>query len=143
MKTAPSQPVALRLLAAVSLLILAGCGGGGGDDSTTAAAPPSSAPPSGAPNSTALKDNKAAAGASFSNFAIATVRVPVDATSFVGTRRFVKLANAAGETLFLGEVAPGQPFSVPVNAPLGQKTFRYEIFTESAQDPIVRGEVTS
>lgn len=146
MTAALSTPTTLRRLVAVGLLILAGCGGGGSSTDTPAAAPPSTPPASGTPPAkatTALRDNRVGVGASFSNFAMATVRVPVDAASLTGTRRFVKLVNAAGETLFLGEVAPGQPFSIPVSVPLGQRTLRYEIFSESAQDPIIRGEVTA
>lgn len=138
-------PARLPVLMTVTALLLSGCGGGGGGDSASAPAPTSSAttPVSQAPsgNSTALKDNSLSASANFSNFASGKVSVPVEGVAFVGARRFVKVARADGATLFLGEVAPGMPFSITVDAPNGQRRFNYEIFSESASDAIVRGEV--
>jgi hypothetical protein len=139
------------ILPTVLALLLTGCGGGSGDSGTGATpvlAPTpiptstqtSTAPPSGA--STALKDNTVTSSATFSNFQSAKVSVPVESVAFVGARRFVKVARADGATLFLGEVAMGMPFSMTVDAPLGQRRFSYEIFSESANDTIVRGEVT-
>jgi hypothetical protein len=92
-------------------------------------------------SSTALKDNTAASSANFSNFATGKVSVPVDGVAFAGMRRFVKVARADGAVLFLGEVPPGLPFAITVDAPRGQRRFEYEIFSESAADQIVRGEV--
>ena len=143
------HPTAARLavLSTLAALLLAGCGGGGGSESSSASAPaattttPTSTPaPSG--NSTALKDNTAAATASFSNFASGKVSVPVESVAFVGSRRFVKVARSDGAVLFLGEVPPGLPFAITVDAPNGQRRFNYEIFSESASDQIVRGEVS-
>jgi hypothetical protein len=135
------------ILPTVLALLLTGCGGGTGDSGTDATPVPASTPtqtstvpPSGA--STALKDNTVTSSATFSNFQSAKVSVPVESVAFVGARRFVKVARADGATLFLGEVAMGMPFSMTVDAPLGQRRFSYEIFSESANDTIVRGEVT-
>lgn len=150
-------PTAARLgiLPTIMALLLSACGGGGGGDASapvpTAAPTPTPAPAPAATttttppppvNSTALKDNTASAGADFSNFASGKVSIPVDSVAFVGQRRFVKVARADGATLFLGEVAPGMPFSITVDAPNGQRRFNYEIFSESASDAIVRGEVS-
>lgn len=148
MRRSPSPTLAhLPVLTTVAALLLSGCGGGGGGgDSASAPAPTSSTttPASPAPtgNSTALKDNALPASATFSNFASGKVSVPVEGVAFVGARRFVKVARADGATLFLGEVQPGLPFAITVDAPTGQRKFNYEIFSESASDAIVRGEVT-
>jgi hypothetical protein len=147
MRHLPNEiPARSAILPTVLALLLAGCGGGGTSDSGTDAAPAATptptptTPTSGA--SSALKDNTVTSGASFSNFQSARVSVPVESVAFVGTRRFVKVTRADGATLFLGEVAMGMPFSMTVDAPLGQRRFSYEIFSESADDTIVRGEVT-
>lgn len=135
----------LAALTTFAALLLSGCGGGGGGDGTSAAVPTASAttpvPPASTGNSTALTDNALPASATFSNFASGKVSVPVERVAFVGARRFVKVARADGATLFLGEVAPGLPFSITVDAPNGQRRLNYEIFSESASDAIVRGEV--
>lgn len=146
MRHVPCPTIArLAMLPTVAALLLSGCGGGGGGDSASASAPPPAAAPVAAPaptgNSTALKDNTPSASANFSNYASGKVTVPVDTVAFVGARRFVKVARADGATLFLGEVAPGLPLSITVDAPSGQRRFSYEIFSESASDAIVRGEV--
>jgi hypothetical protein len=141
-------PARSAVLPTVLTLLLAGCGGGGSggggggtsDSGTAAPVANPTAPVSG--SSTALKDNTIKSGATFSNFQSAKVSVPVESVAFVGARRFVKVARADGATLFLGEVAVGMPFSMTVDAPLGQRVFSYEIFSESANDTIVRGEVT-
>lgn len=146
----PPCPTAARLavLPTLAALLLSGCGGGGGGDgaSPVVAAPPPATTTNGTPapsgNSTALKDNTPSAGASFSNFAAAKVSIPVETVAFAGLRRFVKVARVDGAVLFLGEVAPGLPFTITVDAPRGQRRFSYEIFSESASDPIVRGEVS-
>jgi len=148
MRHVPCQTTArLAVLPTIAALLLSGCGGGGGGASVpvaaTAPAPAATATatPASSGNSTALKDNAPSANANFSNFASGTVTVPVDGVAFVGLRRFVKVARADGAVLFLGEVAPGLPFAITVDAPRGQRRFSYEIFSESASDPIVRGEV--
>jgi hypothetical protein len=138
-------------LPAACALLLSGCGGGGGAGSPAASAAPagtsavgstaSTSAPAGSGTSTALKDNSAATGANFSNFATAAVTVPVQDVAFAGARRFVKITRTDGAVLFIGEVATGVPFSITVDAPLGQRRFLYEIFSESAADAIVRGEV--
>lgn len=143
----PTCPTMARLVAlpAVAALLLGGCGGGGGGDTSAplqAPAATTTATPAASGNSTALKDNTAASSANFSNFATGKVSVPVDRVAFAGMRRFVKVARADGAVLFLGEVAPGMPFAITVDAPRGQLRFDYEIFSESAADQIVRGEVT-
>ena len=140
------SPAAARLavLPTIAALLLAGCGGGGGGESagTPAPAAATTAAPAPTGNSTALKDNTASASANFSNFASGKVSVPVESVAFVGSRRFVKVARSDGAVLFLGEVAPGLPFAITVDAPRGQSRFNYEIFSESASDSIVRGEVS-
>lgn len=142
------HPTAARLavLPTLAALLLAGCGGGGGGESSSASAPATTVPPTSTPapsgNSTALKDNSVSATANFSNFASGKVSVPVENVAFVGSRRFVKVARSDGAVLFLGEVAPGIPFAITVDAPNGQRRFNYEIFSESASDQIVRGEVS-
>lgn len=147
MRHVPCPSIArLALLPTVAALLLSGCGGGGGGgDSASASVPPPAAAPTATPapagNSTALKDNTPSASANFSNFASGKVSVPVESVAFVGARRFVKVARADGATLFLGEVAPSVPFAITVHAPNGQRRFSYEIFSESASDTIVRGEV--
>ena len=139
------SPAAARLavLPTIAALLLAGCGGGGGGESagTPAPAAATTAAPAPTGNSTALKDNTASASANFSNFASGKVSVPVESVAFVGSRRFVKVARSDGAVLFLGEVAPGLPFTITVDAPRGQNRFNYEIFSDSASDQIVRGEV--
>lgn len=146
MRHVPCPAIArLAMVPTVAALLLSGCGGGGGGNGASASAPSPAAPvatPAPTGSSTALKDNTPSTGASFSNFASGKVNVPVESVAFVGARRFVKIARADGATLFLGEVAPGMPFSVTVDAPNGQRRFNYEIFSESASDAIVRGEVT-
>ena len=139
----------LAVLPTLAALLLAGCGGGGGGgggESSSASAPATTVPPTSTPapsgNSTALKDNSVSATANFSNFASGKVSVPVENVAFVGSRRFVKDARSDGAVLFLGEVAPGIPFAITVDAPNGQRRFNYEIFSESASDQIVRGEVS-
>lgn len=137
------------LPAAAAALLLAGCGGGGGSSAATSApTPPVAVTPAPAPaptptttTSTALKDNTVASGANFDNFVSGKVSVPVDGVAFVGARRFVKVARSDGATVFLGEVAPGLRFELTVDAPVGLRRFNYEIFSESADDTIVRGEV--
>ena len=148
----------------LAALLLTACGGGSSDGGKASApgpattsppaatpVPPPPSPPSppaaaapAAPSggSTALKDNAPPANANFSNFTPVRVSVPVDTVAFSGTRRFVKISRPDGAVVFLGEVAPGVPFSVTVDAPLGLGRFLYEIFSESADDAIVRGEVT-
>jgi hypothetical protein len=143
------HPTTARLAAlpAVAALLLGGCGGGGGGGSAPVQAPAATpaATPAAAPaapgSSTALKDNTASSSANFSNFVSGKVSVPVEGVAFAGSRRFVKVARADGAVLFLGEVAPGMPFAITVDAPRGQRRFAYEIFSESAVDQIVRGEV--
>jgi len=140
-----TSPAAVRVavLPTIAALLLAGCGGGGGGSSASDPAPSAATPPTPPPSgsSTALKDNTASTGANFSNFASGTVSVPVAGVAFVGSRRFVKVARPDGAVLFLGEVAPGLPFTITVDAPRGQDRVDYEIFSESASDQIVRGEV--
>jgi len=137
----------LAVLPTFAALMLSGCGGGGGGDTSapvqaTAPASTTVAAPTASSSSTALKDNKASAGADFSNFTSGKVTVPVESVAFAGARRFVKVARADGAVLFLGEAAPGMPFAITVDTPRGQRRFNYEIFSESASDQIVRGEVT-
>jgi hypothetical protein len=138
-------------LPAACALLLSGCGGGGGagepaastapTGTSTVTGPATTSASSASGASTALKDNTAATGANFANFAIATVTIPVQDVAYAGARRFVKLSRTDGAVLFIGEVAAGVPFSIKVDAPLGQRRFLYEIFSESAADAIVRGEV--
>jgi len=151
MRNVPVPTLARLAVLATCAALLPGCGGGGGGGggtSASASAPAPAAPtttPATTPaagNSTALKDNALPSSASFNSFASGKVSVPVDSVGFVGTRRFVKVARADGATLFLGEVAPGLPFAITVDAPKGQRRFSYEIFSESARDTIVRGEVS-
>jgi hypothetical protein len=147
----PRKNVALAWLPVGAALVLMGCGGGGGGGTAATTAASSNtgsstttpaAPTAPATTSTALKDNAAVPGASFTNFSGGTLTIPVAAVAFAGSRRFVKVARADGATVFLGEVAAGQSFSLRVDAPVGQRAFTYEIFSESADDTIVRGEVT-
>jgi len=145
MRHVPSPTAArLAVVPTIAALLLAGCGGGGGGSSASTPAPAATTAATPAPSgsSTALKDNTASASADFSNFASGKVSVPVESVAFVGSRRFVKVARDDGAVLFLGEVAPGMPFTITVDAPRGQRRFDYEIFSESAADAIVRGEVT-
>ena len=144
MKHLPCMTAArMAVLPTLAAVLLGGCGGGGGSESAAAPATAATtpAPPPASGSTTALKDNTASASANFSNFASGKVSVPVESVAFVGSRRFVKVARSDGAVLFLGEVAPGQPFAVTVDAPRGQSRFNYEIFSESASDSIVRGEV--
>jgi len=142
------KPVPTRQIAPLALLpiifALGACGGGGGESASSASSsvitPPAVTPP--ATNSTALKDNAVGSSASFTNFATSALSVPVAEVAFIGTRRFVKVTRSDGATVFLGEVGASQPFSLSVDAPIGKRTFSYEIFSESAADAIVRGEVT-
>ena len=145
MRRIPSPAtVRVAVLHTIAALLLAGCGGGGGGSSASAPAPAAATAPTPAPSgsSTALKDNTASTSANFSNFASGKVSVPVESVAFVGSRRFVKVARSDGAVLFLGEVAAGLPFAITVDAPRGQRRFNYEIFSESASDSIVRGEVS-
>lgn len=138
--------------AMILAMLLVACGGGGGDSSsapasaTPAATPTTTATPTptgtATTGSTALRDNTVSGSASFSNFRYVTVTVPVEKLSFVGARRFVKVARADGAVVFLGEVAPAMPFSLKVQAPLGSARFKYEVFSDSASDQIVYGEVS-
>lgn len=146
MRNVPCPTLARLAVLTTCAALLPGCGGGGGGGTAASASVPAAptttpATPPAAGNSTALKDNTPSAGANFSSFAAGKVSVPVESVGFVGTRRFVKVARADGATLFLGEVAPGMPFTITVDAPSGQRRFSYEIFSESARDTIVRGEV--
>lgn len=158
----PPRPISAGAVIgpALAALLLTACGGGGGSGkvndpspstapppATTASPAPAPAPAPASPaaptgNSTALKDNAPPPNANFSNFAPVRVSVPVETVAFSGARRFVKISRPDGSVVFLGEVAPGVPFSVTVDAPLGPERFLYEIFSESADDAIVRGEVT-
>lgn len=123
---------------------LASCGGsGGGSDSPAPAAPPAQTapPPTIVPGSAALKDNAPGTAARYDNFSSRSVSVPVDQSAFSGRHVFVKVAREDGEVLFLGEVAPGMAFAVPVQVPVGTTRLQYQIFSESLTDQTVFGEI--
>ena len=132
----PSRPVTVALTA---------CGGG---ESSTSSAPVSDAPPPTqpvsveVPGSTRLGDNPLGGGASFDNFSPSKPTIPVAEASFIGSRVYVKVNRIDGEVLFLGAVARNRNFTVPVHLPLGEEKLLYEIFSNSAEDQIVFGEVS-
>jgi hypothetical protein len=139
---------------AATIALLSACGGGGGGGSPVASTTPAPlvAAPEPAPqpdpeptpiaDSSRLADNPLPASASFDNFASAAVVVPVQDAGLTGERLFVKVSRPDGQTLFLGAVAKQGDFSLPVHVPLTDGKVLYEIFSDSASDQIVFGEVS-
>jgi hypothetical protein len=141
---ASARPAWVACALVLSAALTACGGGGGGSDSPTSAAPPTQAtpPPTIVPGSAALKDNAPGTAARYDNFSSRSVSVPVDQYAFSGAHVFVKVAREDGEVLFLGEVAPGMAFAVPVQVPVGATQLQYQIFSESLADQTVFGEIT-
>ena len=132
--------------------ILAACGGGASSDpdpdptpltaATGTASPPGSGQSAADSDSTRLVDNPLGPDASFDNFAASQPTVPVTSYEFVGDRVYVKLGRMDGEVLFLGQVARDRDFNIPAHLPLTESMLAYEIFSDSAADEIVFGEIT-
>lgn len=146
--TQPRAPLGNLLFILTTASLIAACGGGSSEPSppsppatqTSTENPPSSDPP--VPGSTRLVDNPLGPDASFDNFTTSRPAVPVASHQFVGDRVYVKLGRLDGEVLFLGRVAPDRDFDVPVHLPLVESALVYEIFSDSAADEIVFGEIT-
>lgn len=51
------------------------------------------------------------------------------------------LTGVGQEVLYLGQVAPTQDFTIPVHVPLAETSLFYEVFSDSASDDIVFGEL--
>lgn len=142
-------------LTAAALLALGACGGGGSEEA--AITPPPAASDkctTQVAGSTRLCDNPLTAGAKFENFetTMATVPVPsiISGAGFAGNRIFVKITGSespdpltgSGQlVLFLGEVIASQNFTIPVHVALEETSLFYEVFSDSASDDIVFGEI--
>lgn len=137
------------------VILLSACGGGGGGSSpavsstpvATATPEPAPAPapdpaPVAAPGSSRLADNPLPDRASFDNFAATEAVIPVRDVGFVGSKLFVKVSRSDGETLYLGAVPRDRDFSLPIHVPLDDGKVLYEIFSNSAADQIIFGEVS-
>lgn len=131
---------------------LVGCGGGGGGSSAPAASNDSESL-SGevneslvieevqVPATTALADNPLSLTASFDNFETVQVSFDPELYPVQGMRRFLKVSDDLGLTLFLGEVHFSEPFSLEVNPQVLATRLIIEAFTESAMDETVITEV--
>lgn len=130
------------LLAA--LLVMSGCGGGGGGGGGSTSG---STPVAATTVSTSLSDNPLTGIVSLDNFATSNVQLTVGQiitqrlVTFSGDHTFLKLARSDGEVLFLGEVDSDQPLELLVDLPVDSSRIHYEIFTESALDDTLFGEI--
>ncbi|UCC15872.1 MAG: hypothetical protein JSW21_05435 [Gammaproteobacteria bacterium] len=144
-----SRPNTLRpLLATLFAVALAACGGGGGGASPAPSAaatpppPPAEPEPIPVPGSTRLGDNPVGGDASFDNFSTAKPTIPVSGIGFTGSQIYVKINRIDGEVLFLGAVSSDRDFVVPVHLPTDETRLLYEIFSDSASDQIIFGEIS-
>lgn len=143
------------LFISATLLGLCACGGGGGSEEAASTPPPSSDKcTTQVAGSTRLCDNPLTASTSFENFRTEAAIIPVPAiissNGFVGTRVFLKitgsespdpLTGAGQQVLYLGQVSASQDFSIPLHVALSETSLFYEVFSDSASDDIVFGEL--
>ena len=104
-----------------------------------ALAPPqqSAAPKSQSTESSALKDNSVNNKTSFSNFDGFELTINIPAYDMAGNYRFLKIYDDQGRTLFLGQVASDQVFSLPIHKRKAAKDIVIELFSESKLDETI------
>lgn len=121
---------------------LTACGGGGGGGGASETLNTQTTPPVETPTSTRLIDNPAPANASFDSYAQVSVAIPEAASTavFIGSNRYIKIALTSGDVLYLG-IVPDALDHLPLSLPVGTTRLKYELFTDSAYDTIVFGEI--
>lgn len=137
------QPAALKPSALLfATLLITACGGGGGGGGASETLNPQTTPPVAPPASTRLADTPAPAEATFDSYSATAVSIPEEVltTVFIGTNRYLKIALETGEVLYLG-IVPTSLNALPLSIPAGTTRLTYEVFTDSAHDSIVFGEI--
>lgn len=126
------------LLTSITLLTACGGGAGGGANNTPAAKNSSEV----VLESTSLKNNQVKPGTKFEQYQRITIHLSdlVEGVSLIGVQRFVKLTQENGALLYLGNIHDGE-HSLVIQVPLGVAQLKYELFTDSADDQIIFGEI--
>lgn len=122
-----------RLYCIAVALVIAGCGGGGGSggESGSQASAPST---SNAPTSSRLADNPLADGVTILSFRDHDLQLDLSAHALMGDRTFVKVYEAGGTVLFLGEVDRSIPITLALHLPADATELWVEWFTNDTAD---------